>query len=198
MGDAATDRAVVERMAAGDPDALASLYDRHATAVYSLALRIVGAPSDAEDVTQEVFTQAWRTAARFDGTRGEVAAWLLMMSRSRALDALRSRRRRPAPSLDEDAAAAIPDPSPSVEYIVATHQQVAGAQVALDRLPAEQRKALELAYYEGLTHVEIAERTSSPLGTVKTRIRTALASVRTALADSQAARLTPGSSGGRR
>lgn len=176
------DRAAVGRLAAGDQHALADLYDRHATAVYSLALRIVTQPSDAEDVVQDVFTQAWRTAAKYDGTRGEVAAWLLVMARTRALDQLRRRRRLPAPGLDEDAAAAIPDPGPSVEYIVATQEQVAEARVALDALPAEQRTALELAYYEGLTHVEIAERTSSPLGTVKTRIRTALSSVRAALA----------------
>ncbi len=182
LSGVSSDRAVIARMAAGDEGGLADLYDRHATAVYSLALRIVGQPSDAEDVTQEVFSQAWRTASRYDHSRGEGAAWLLMMARTRALDLLRSRRRRPASSMDDEQVAAIPDAGPDVEYIVATKLEVDRARAALELLPDEQRRALELAYYEGLTQVEIAEQTSAPLGTVKTRIRTALSSLRAALA----------------
>ena len=175
------DRSALQRMREGDPIGLAELYDLHATAVYSLALRIVAQPADAEDVTQEVFAQAWRTADRYDQDRGEVAAWLLMMARSRALDCLRRRLRAPRAEVDDSRLAEIPQPGPSVEYVAATQQQAALAKSALDALPAEQRHALELAYYEGLTHAEIAERTSAPLGTVKTRIRTALASLRVVL-----------------
>lgn len=178
----AADVAALARMARGDESGLAELYDRHATPVYSLALRIVRRPEDAEDVTQQVFTQAWRTSARFDATRGVVAAWLLMMARSRAIDCLR--RRNPARDgiSDDERLGAIPDPEPSVEYVVATREQVERVQVAIDALPADQRVAVELAYYDGLTQSEIAERTSTPLGTVKTRVRSALQTLRTAVA----------------
>lgn len=168
----------VARMAAGDESALATLYDRHATPVYSLALRITRRPEDAEDVTQQVFTQAWRTAARHDRARGAVAAWLLMMARSRAIDCLRRRDPARDGTADDSQLAAIPDPEPSVEYVVATRQQVEQVNMAMAALPDEQRRALELAYYEGLTQREIASRTSTPLGTVKTRVRTALMSLR--------------------
>lgn len=178
----AADAEALARMARGDESGLAELYDRHATPVYSLALRIVRRPEDAEDVTQQVFTQAWRTSARFDASRGVVAAWLLMMARSRAIDCLR--RRNPARDgiSDDERLAAIPDPEPSVEYVVATREQVERVQVAIDALPAEQRVAVELAYYDGLTQSEIAERTSTPLGTVKTRVRSALHTLRSAVA----------------
>ena len=178
----AADVAALARMARGDESGLAALYDRHATPVYSLALRIVRRPEDAEDVTQQVFTQAWRTSARFDASRGVVAAWLLMMARSRAIDCLR--RRNPARDgiSDDERLAAIPDPEPSVEYVVATREQVELVQVAIDALPPEQRVAVELAYYDGLTQSEIAERTSTPLGTVKTRVRSALQTLRSAVA----------------
>lgn len=178
----AADAAALARMTRGDEAGLAELYDRHATPVYSLALRIVRRPEDAEDVTQQVFTQAWRTASRFDASRGVVAAWLLMMARSRAIDCLR--RRNPARDgiSDDDRLAAIPDPEPSVEYVVATREQVERVQVAIDALPADQRVAVELAYYDGLTQSEIAARTSTPLGTVKTRVRSALQALRSAVA----------------
>ena len=169
------------RMAAGDESALATLYDRHATAIYSLALRITRRPEDAEDVTQQVFTQAWRTAARYDRSRGAVAAWLLMMARTRAIDCLRRRDPARDGTADDSQLAAIPDPEPSVEYVVATRQQVEQVSMAMVALPDEQRRALELAYYEGLTQREIAWRTSTPLGTVKTRVRTALMSLRAAI-----------------
>ena len=178
----AADVAALARMARGDESGLAELYDRHATPVYSLALRIVRRPEDAEDVTQQVFTQAWRTSARFDQSRGVVAAWLLMIARSRAIDCLR--RRNPArDGISDDARlAAIPDPELSVEYVVATRDEIERVQVAIDALPAEQRVAVELAYYDGLTQSEIAERTSTPLGTVKTRVRSALQTLRSAVA----------------
>lgn len=178
----ATDLAALGRMAGGEHAALGDIYDRHATAIYSLALRIVRRPEDAEDVTQQVFTQAWRTAARYDQGRGAVAAWLLMMARSRAIDCLRRRDAARSDDGNDSQLAAIPDPGPSVEQVVATREQVEHARVALGALSPEQRQAIELAYYSGLTHSEIAEQTSTPLGTVKTRVRSALQTLRAAMA----------------
>ena len=174
-GDAA-DLEAVRRMADGDGQALAMLYDRHSRVTYSLALRILGEPLEAEEVVQDVFSQAWRQAARFDRSRGAVVAWLLMMTRSRAIDRLRSRQpRRDADDPDLDGLPA--DVAPVSEQLIAS-QQVAHVREAMTALPMEQRTALELAYFEGLTQTEIAERTQTPLGTVKTRIRTALTSLR--------------------
>lgn len=189
--EGAADRDAVVRMAGGDESALAALYDRHATPVYSLALRIVRRPEDAEDVTQQVFTQAWQTSARYDASRGAVAAWLLMMARSRALDFLRRRNPARAGTSDDDVLGAIPGTDPSVEYVVATREQVDRVRVAIAALPEDQRVAVELAYYDGLTQTEIAARTETPLGTVKTRVRTALQTLRAAVA---APRLHPGTS----
>jgi RNA polymerase sigma-70 factor, ECF subfamily len=177
LGAAEADINVVQRLAAGDRDAVAELYDRHAARVMGLALRIVRNTSDAEDVVQEVFSQAWRTAPNYQPARGTVAGWLLMMARTRAIDRLRSRQSRrdaiDGPELDGLPA----DVAPVSEQLIAS-QQAARVREAMMTLPVEQRTALELAYFEGLTQTEIAERTQTPLGTVKTRIRTALASLR--------------------
>jgi RNA polymerase sigma-70 factor, ECF subfamily len=176
------DRAAIERMARGEHDALAELYDRHARPVYSLALRILQNQSDAEDIVQEVFSQAWRQAARYDATRGVVAAWLLTLSRSRAIDRLRARRARPEHPADDRQMSNVVDPGFSADLQILSAEQVARVRAALDALPVLQRVAIELAYYEGLTHVEIAEQLDQPLGTVKTRIRLALGKLRDTLA----------------
>ena len=181
------DLSAVALMARQEASGLEALYDRYSTTVYSLALRIVRDTSDAEDVAQEVFAQAWTQAARYDTARGAVAAWLLMMARSRALDRLRRRRAAIKPGPADDALADIPDPAPSVETTAAVDQQARTARAALASLPAHERAALELAYFEGLTHVEIAARTATPLGTVKTRIRMALRRVRETMAAPQTA-----------
>jgi RNA polymerase sigma-70 factor (ECF subfamily) len=154
--------------------------------VYSLALRITRLPADAEDVTQEVFAQAWRDAARFDPSRGNLAAWLLVMARTRALDRLRRNRRRPAEPMEAFAVDAIPHQGPGVDQLVASAEEAARAREALAALPGDQREAVELAYFEGLTHSEIAAKTSLPLGTVKTRIRSAMQQLRAALASAPA------------
>jgi RNA polymerase sigma-70 factor (ECF subfamily) len=168
----------IDRAARRDASGLEWLYDRYATRVYSLALRIVRDTADAEDVTQEVFVQVWTHAATFDASRGAVAAWLTMLARSRALDRLRRRGAGPQSGGEHDALANIQDPAPSVEWMAANAQQVAAARDALATLPAEQRATLELVYFDGLTQSEIAERTATPIGTVKTRIRTGLQRMR--------------------
>ena len=176
------DRAAFDRMARGDQDALGEIYDRHGRLVYSLAFRIVGDQSDAEDVVQEVFSQAWRQAARYDASRGSVLGWLLTLTRSRAIDRLRGRRSRPQPSSDDRVLNAIPDPAAPADVQVASSAQAAEIRAAIDGLSVLQRVAIELAFYEGLTHAEIAERLELPLGTVKTRIRQGLLKLRDSLA----------------
>jgi RNA polymerase sigma-70 factor, ECF subfamily len=175
------DQAALVRLARGDQSALAELYDRHARPIYSLALRILREQADAEDVVQEVFAQAWNQAARFDTSRGAVAAWLLMMARSRAIDRLRARRSRPDTASDAEAVERMPDATVRQDLQLLSSEQVELLKTALTGLPAPQREALELAYYEGLTHTEIADRLSEPLGTVKTRIRQAVIRLRESL-----------------
>jgi RNA polymerase sigma-70 factor (ECF subfamily) len=180
--DRASDQAALARMARGDGEAVAELYDRHARPIYSLALRILGDVSEAEDVVQEVFSQAWRQASRYSASRGSVAAWLLTLARSRAIDRLRARRARPAGVTDDRAAGQVVDAGPPVDSQVLSSEQVARVRAALEELPVLQRAAIELAYYEGLTHAEIAARLEEPLGTVKTRIRLAMMKLRDVLA----------------
>lgn len=176
------DSAAILRITHGDGTGLEQLYDRYATTVYSLALRIVRDVAEAEDVTQDVFTQLWNSAARYDASRGSVAAWLTVLARSRALDRLRRRQAAIKPGPGDEALADIPDPGSSVELMAATAEQVRVAHRAMAGLPADERLALELAYYEGLTQTEIAARTETPLGTVKTRIRNGLRRIRDATA----------------
>jgi RNA polymerase sigma-70 factor (ECF subfamily) len=180
--DRLADQAALARMARGDHDGLAELYDRHARPIYSLALRILQDPSDAEDVVQEVFSQAWQQAGRYDPARGAVAAWLLMVGRSRAIDRLRARRARPENLMDERAVLNVVDLGQTQDQQILSAEQIARVRAALDELPVLQRVAIELAYYEGLTHAEIAARLEQPLGTVKTRIRLALLKLRDGLA----------------
>jgi RNA polymerase sigma-70 factor (ECF subfamily) len=179
---AVEDRAAFNRMARGDQDGLAEIYDRHGRLVYSLAFRIVRDQSDAEDVVQDVFSQAWRQASRYDASRGSVLGWLLTLTRSRAIDRLRGRRSRPEPSGDEGTLNSIPDPAAPADVQAASAVQATQIRAALDGLTVLQRVAIELAFYEGLTHAEIAERLELPLGTVKTRIRQGLLKLRDRLA----------------
>ncbi|MBA3297535.1 MAG: sigma-70 family RNA polymerase sigma factor [Acidobacteria bacterium] len=168
---------VVSRLAAGDMDAASELYDRHAGHVLALARRILRDYGDAEDVVQDVFSQAWRTAARFESSRGTVGGWLLVMARTRSIDRLRAKQARPDTRTD-----VMPDRMPSADVAapdqLLSDEQAVRVREALANLPDAQRKALELAYYEGLTQVEIAERLTEPLGTIKTRVRTALGTLR--------------------
>lgn len=176
--DAAYDSAIIERMAAGDESALGALYDRWADSVNALVERIVRDEAEAEEVVEAVFWQAWQQAGRYSTERGAPGAWLLAMARSRSLDRLRSlRRRRDEQPADEsifDRQPAAGDPLSDLT----TSERAARVVAALQTLPDEQREVLELAYFEGLSQTEIAERLSQPLGTVKTRARLALRKLR--------------------
>ena len=130
---------------------------------------------------QEVFAQVWAQAGRYDTARGAVAAWMLTMTRSRAIDRLRSRARGPRRPRKR-ASWSMPDTRSRQDLQLLSAEQVENLQRALNELPVAQRVALELAYYEGLTHAEIADRLSEPLGTVKTRIRQAVIKLRESLA----------------
>jgi RNA polymerase sigma-70 factor (ECF subfamily) len=169
-----TDRALIARVEARDADALAALYDMYAARLLGLAARILGDTGEAEEVLQEVFLFVWRAAATFDPARGSVLAWLLVATRSRAIDRLRTRR--PAARAGLTRVDRVPDkPDPrDVEADSATREWETLCRAAIAELPPEQRLALELAYFEGLTHQEISQKTSTPLGTVKTRVRLGL------------------------
>jgi RNA polymerase sigma-70 factor (ECF subfamily) len=173
---------LIQRMASGDVSALGELYDLYARAVCSLAYRILRDSGEAEDVVQDVFSQAWRQAGQYDAARAHAGAWLMMMCRSRALDRVRSRGARlqtvpdPAACLEAaDGMAADPESN------AITAQDASRVRAALASLQETERTAIELAYYEGLSQTEIAERLSEPLGTIKTRIRTGLLKLRSAL-----------------
>ncbi len=148
------------------------LYDRYSSIVYAVALRVLGDTGAAEDVLQEVFLQLWRNPGAFDSSRGNLGPWLAVIARNRAIDGLRKRR----PETD------IADVVVSVELDIAGDAERARAMEkvrgALGTMPAAQRSALEMAYFEGLTHIEIAAKTGEPLGTIKTRIRSGLLALR--------------------
>lgn len=174
--------ATVRRAAQGDQAALAEFYDATSRYVFGLALRIVGDRSAAEEVVIDVYLQVWRQAALFDPGRGTPAAWLFAMTRSRALDLLRSGAQRAQSrrqSLDTVAELPDPGPGPEVEADAAGRSRL--VRNALASLSPEQREAVELAYFGGLSQSEIADRTGVPLGTAKTRIRLGMIRLRQVL-----------------
>jgi RNA polymerase sigma-70 factor (ECF subfamily) len=172
------DRVAVTRMARGDASALADLYDRHARAIYSLALRMLADAAEAEDVVQEVFTQAWRQAGLYDPARAPVIGWLLVIGRARTLDRLRARRSRIATAGTGPDPADIADLTPGQDAQAIGREEGSRVRAALAALTAAQREAIELAYYKGLSQSDIAARLQQPLGTVKTRIRSGLLKLR--------------------
>jgi RNA polymerase sigma-70 factor, ECF subfamily len=176
VGDDA-DRAVLVRLANGELEALEELYDRYKTMAYSIAFRITNDGTVAEDVVQEAFLGAWRNAARYMEVRGSVKTWLLAIVHHRAIDAVR--RRRPTTELPD---ADLPPPEalrlPDVWADVAATLDADTVNGALAALSDVQREAIELAYFGGLTQQEIAERTATPLGTVKSRMRLGLLAMR--------------------
>jgi RNA polymerase sigma-70 factor, ECF subfamily len=167
-----------------DADAFAILYDRHGGAAYSLAHRIVGDPSVAEDVTQEAFLSLWRSGARFDPARGSVRTWTLGIVRNRSIDALR-RLAGSAPKLDlDDEGVLEAQPAGELTEGEAIRRETARTvRGALRDLPAEQSEVIGLAYFGGFTHSEIAEMLGMPLGTVKGRMRLGLEKIRVSLAE---------------
>ena len=184
IGGPPSDADAVALATAGDGGGVAALYDRYARAVYSLALRIVRIDAEAEDVVQDVFAQVFRQAGRYDAARGTVVGWLMTITRTRAIDHVRARQRRGdglGHRASEAEAANLPDPGASQESQALTAEQIERVRRALDGLSTEQRHAIELAYYEGLSQSEIAERLAEPLGTIKSRIRTAMMRLRDAL-----------------
>lgn len=158
----------IERASRGDESALASLYDESKSLVYGLALRVVGEPADAEEVTLDVFTQVWRTASAFDGSRGNAVSWLVLMTRSRAIDRVRSRTAR---SRLEEPMEDVPEPSCPAEGLNHERQTV---RHAMRVLTDAQRRLIEMAFFSGFTHSELAQALAVPLGTIKTRIRVAM------------------------
>ena len=175
------DRAVLVRLADGELDALEHLYDRYKTMAYSIAYRITNDPTLAEDVVQEAFLGAWRNAARYIEGRGSVKTWLLSIVHHRAIDAIR--RRRPTTELPDPIEAAVPAAltMPDVWAEVSASLDADTVRDALTVLSDVQREAIEMAYFGGLTQLEIAERTGTPLGTVKSRMRLGLLAMRRAL-----------------
>ena len=169
------DELLLQKISKGDPQAMAKIFDRHSRLVYSVALRVLSDTGQAEDVMQDVFLKVWREPQTFLQERGRLAAWLAVMARNRAIDSLR--RRRPSDSVEDVILAARTDIASEVEH----NSLVDKIRGAMKILPPEQKLSMELAYFEGLTHSEIAARTGDPLGTVKTRIRSALLTLREAL-----------------
>jgi RNA polymerase sigma-70 factor (ECF subfamily) len=176
------DGRALARLRNHDPGALDELYAAHAGLVHSLASRIVGDGGEAEEVVQDVFVYIWQNSERYDAARGSLESWLVTLARSRSIDRLRARasRQRRAEGLAREATAA-PARASDPLHDALTHEQRARVRVALARLPADQRQALEIAYWEGLSHSEIASRLATPLGTIKTRIRQGMLRLRALL-----------------
>ncbi|MGA2249185.1 sigma-70 family RNA polymerase sigma factor [Terracidiphilus sp.] len=165
---------MLERVRDGNQQAMAAVFDRYGGMVYSVALRVLKDPGQAEDVMQEIFFQLWSKPDAFVQGRGSLCGWLMVLARNRAIDTIR--RRKPTDSPDE---VVLPCTLASDTERNVLMEKV---RVVLKDLPLEQQKSIDLAYFEGLSHSEIAERTGDPLGTVKTRIRLALMGIRKALA----------------
>ena len=175
------DDQLVSRIAAGDARALEALYDRYVRQCFGLALRMVGDPGLAEEVVQEVFLKLWSRPDSYSPQKGAFVSWLLSLVHHRAVDELRKRSRTEV-ALDNDQPLSVintrPDPQPDPSEQVWVMEQQRVVRQALGELPENQRLVLELAYFGGLSQSQIAERTSQPLGTVKTRMRMGLLSLR--------------------
>jgi RNA polymerase sigma-70 factor, ECF subfamily len=163
---------LVSAIRSGDEQAMGQLYERYSPIVYSVALRVLGDTGAAEDVLQEVFMQLWRSPDVFDATRGSLPGWLAVITRNRAIDSLR--KRRPETDITDVEVSIAPDLVGGVESS-RTLEKIRGV---LGGMPPQQRSALEMAFFDGLTHTEIAEKTGEPLGTIKTRLRAGLLTLR--------------------
>lgn len=170
------DAQLIQRVRAGDRQAFASLYDRHAPMCYGVILRILKSESDAEEVLQEAWVYAWRQLGEFDAQRAQLSTWLVMIARSRALDRLRANRARGVREENAQAGAAPSAPSTPADH-AEQDELTREMRGALASLTDNQREALELAFFQGLSHAQVAERVGAPLGTVKSRIRDGLRSL---------------------
>ncbi len=162
------DASLLSRIQHGEHAAMAQLFARHSRLVYSVAVRVLHDPTAAEDVLQDIFLQIWRDPSGFIATRGSLEGWLAVVARNRSIDVLR--RRKPTESVDDLSLFSAQDLSSRAEH----NLMIERVKTVVATLPKDQRQALEMAFFEGRTHSEIAERTGDPLGTVKTRIRSAL------------------------
>ena len=174
---------LVHQCAKGDQDALAALYDKASRLIYGVALRILARPEDAEEVAMDVFIQVWRTAARFDQSRCSAVSWLVLLTRSRAIDRIRSRavRQRHEEPIEDDWTPAASGADPEESFRIG--QLGTRVRNAMQALSAEQRHAIELAFFSGLTHVELARNLGLPLGTAKSRIRASMIKLRESLGE---------------
>ena len=175
---ATSDEALIERLAVrADTEALSELYDRYQALMYGLAMRVTNDAQLAQDAVQEAFVGVWRNAARYSAARASVRTWILSITHHRAIDLIRRRRATVAlPEASETVAEAltVPDVWPEIAHSI----DVDAVRAAIAQLPDAQRQAIELAYFGGLTQVEIAQRTESPLGTIKSRVRLGLLTLR--------------------
>jgi RNA polymerase sigma-70 factor (ECF subfamily) len=174
--DAGDDMRLVARVRAGDPQALAELYDRYSSVVYAVGLRILQDTGAAEDILQDIFLQLWRKPEAFDSSRGSLGAWLAVIARHRSIDRLR--QRRPESDIEDCVIANATDLRDETERSLVIEK----VRVVMKEMSPDQRTAMELAFFQGLTHTEIAEKTGEPLGTIKTRIRSGLQMLRTRFA----------------
>jgi RNA polymerase sigma-70 factor, ECF subfamily len=168
----ADDLALLKEMQSGNQDAMADFFDRYSRMVYSVALRVLNDSGEAEDVMQEIFIQVWQNPGAFVSGRGSMGGWLVVVARNRAIDKLR--RRRPSDPIELFALPSSTNLAQESERAFLLEK----IQAAMAKLPEEQRKSVELAFFEGMSHSEIAEKTGEPLGTIKTRIRLALIAIR--------------------
>ncbi len=174
---------LVERVAGGDSEALSELYDRFSGMLLGLATKILGNPSDGEEVLQEVFVQVWRQASRYQRSRSSVSTWLVLITRSRSIDRLRSRnvKLRTAHEAHRESPRTHASPEGVGNVLMEERRKRLARELA--ELPDEQREVLEMAYYRGMTQREVSEMTDTPLGTVKTRTLLAMKKLRIALKD---------------
>jgi len=168
------DASILALVQSGNEQAMASLFDRYSKLVFSVGLRVLRDPAAAEDILQEVFMQIWRNPDSFTAARGSLGGWLAIVARNRSIDTIR--RRRPTVDVDDVPLASSFNLADEAER----NSLMERARGVIHKLPLEQRKTLEMAFFDGLTHSEIAEMTGDPLGTVKTRIRSALLTLRKA------------------
>lgn len=171
-----SDAELLSRLHSGEVSSFEALYDRHSGFVHALAIRVLGRTGEAEEVVQDVFWQLWKSKIQYDPKQGRFSTWLFVITRNRSLDRLRSKRRRPLADPLPDAGGPVAPGNP--EESASSAERRRHVLSALRDLPSEQRQALELSFFQGLSHSEIAERLGEPLGTIKSRIRMAMDKLR--------------------